>query len=51
MRHALVAALLVGVALPVAGRAPEMIEDDYPRARDLARERGQLLFVDAWAPW
>jgi thiol-disulfide isomerase/thioredoxin len=27
------------------------IEDDYPRARDLARSSGKPLFIDAWAPW
>jgi hypothetical protein len=27
------------------------IEDDYPKALALARERSLPLFVDAWAPW
>jgi hypothetical protein len=35
----------------VAGVKLSFIEDDYPRALAAARERKQLLFVDAWAPW
>jgi hypothetical protein len=31
-----------------AGRS---IEDDYDRARALARQRGVPLVVDVWAPW
>jgi hypothetical protein len=27
------------------------IEDDYPQALALARERKLPLFVDSWAPW
>ncbi|MEN9800175.1 MAG: hypothetical protein RL653_3872 [Pseudomonadota bacterium] len=27
------------------------IEDDFPRALALSRERGKPVFVDAWAPW
>jgi hypothetical protein len=53
MRHAAVAALLVGVAgvaLPAPPAAHE-VEDDYPRALRAARDAGKLLFVDAWAPW
>jgi hypothetical protein len=50
MRHALVAALLVAAALPAAARTLE-VEDDYPRALEVARDRGKLLFIDAWAPW
>ncbi len=48
--RALTAALAVAVALPALAARPE-VEDDYPRARELAREQGKLLFVDAWAPW
>lgn len=31
--------------------ALEFIEDDYPRAVALAREKGVPIFVDAWASW
>ena len=27
------------------------VEDDYPKALALAKERGVPLFVDTWAPW
>jgi hypothetical protein len=27
------------------------IEDDYPRALALAKDRHVPLFVDGWAPW
>jgi hypothetical protein len=27
------------------------IEDDYPRAVALARERKLPIFVESWAPW
>jgi len=27
------------------------IEDDYPRALELARQRKLPIFVDSWAPW
>ncbi|MBK7857337.1 MAG: thioredoxin family protein [Archangiaceae bacterium] len=34
-----------------AERGVTFIEDDYPAALKLARERNVPLFVDAWAPW
>lgn len=27
------------------------IEDDYPRALALARQRKLPIFIDSWAPW
>lgn len=27
------------------------IEDDYPRALQLARQRKLPIFIDSWAPW
>lgn len=27
------------------------IEDDYPRALEIARQRKLPIFVDSWAPW
>jgi thiol-disulfide isomerase/thioredoxin len=32
-------------------RGLTFIEDDYPAAQALAKERNVPLFVDAWAPW
>jgi len=32
-------------------KAIAFIEDDYPRALALAREKGLPIFVDSWAPW
>jgi thioredoxin-like negative regulator of GroEL len=48
--------VFVGCATPGAGRDDvergiTFVEDDYPAAVRLARERGVPLFVDAWAPW
>jgi hypothetical protein len=47
--RALAAALALAAAPALA--APLSVEDDYPRARELAQKQGKLLFVDAWAPW
>jgi endonuclease YncB( thermonuclease family) len=41
---------LAMLALP-PGAPVVAVEDDYARALELARERGQPIFVDAWAPW
>lgn len=27
------------------------IEDDYPRALEVARQRKLPIFIEAWAPW
>lgn len=32
-------------------RGISFIEDDYPAAQQLAKQRNVPLFVDAWAPW
>jgi hypothetical protein len=53
------AALLLAIAAPLAvagagaaaGRALPFIEDDYPKARALARSKKLPIFVEAWAPW
>ena len=45
---ALAAPLAVAAA---AGRALPFIEDDYPKARALARSKRLPIFVEAWAPW
>jgi hypothetical protein len=50
---------LLLLALGCAASAPRsaapdavpFIEDDYPRALALAKERHVPLFVDGWAPW
>ncbi len=43
---------LLLVAVPALARAvPLVVEDDWPRALALARERDRMIFVDAWAPW
>ncbi len=46
---AAVIALALG-ALPAAA-ARQVVEDDYPRALALAKERGVPIVVDVWAPW
>ena len=51
------AGLLLAIAAPIAaagaaaGRALPFIEDDYPKARALARSKKLPIFVEAWAPW
>jgi hypothetical protein len=45
------AVALALAALPAAAAGPEVIEDDYPRALALAKERGVPILVDVWAPW
>src|SRR4051812_20369050 len=60
MNRLALAALLAGAAAPAfaAPRAATeeksalpFIEDDYPKALALAKERNLPLFVDGWAPW
>ena len=60
LRHSILAfALLAGcvAARNEVGSEKEpskvlpFIEDDYPRALAVARERKLPLFVDSWAPW
>ncbi len=46
---AAVAVLALGAFPAAAARA--VIEDDYPRALALAKQRGVPLLVDVWAPW
>jgi hypothetical protein len=47
---ALALALATSASASVAdGRA--VIEDDYARALQEARERGVPILVDVWAPW
>ena len=55
---AVVFALAVPVAVAgaaaagaAAGRGLPFIEDDYPKARALARSKKLPIFVEAWAPW
>ncbi len=43
--------LALAAAPTTAGRAPRVIEDDWPRALAEARAKDVPLFVDAWAPW
>jgi hypothetical protein len=50
LRAALVA-LAVGIAGPAAGAGRDVIEDDWPRALAVAKERGVPILVDVWAPW
>jgi hypothetical protein len=51
------AALLLAIVAPLAaagaaaGGALPFIEDDYPKARALARSKKLPIFVEAWAPW
>jgi len=56
MRHSLLLLALAACATTGNGRDStergiQFIEDDYPAALKLARERNVPLFVDAWAPW
>ena len=51
MVFALAAPLAAGDAGAAAGRALPFIEDDYPKARALARSKTLPIFVEAWAPW
>jgi hypothetical protein len=49
-------AALVALAVGIAGSAAaaagrEAIEDDWPRALAVAKERGVPILVDVWAPW
>lgn len=46
---AAVLALALGALRAAAAR--QVVEDDYPRALALAKERGVPLVVDVWAPW
>jgi hypothetical protein len=43
--------LSLALATPAGAARPSAIEDDYPRALALARERGVPMVVDVWAPW
>ena len=45
------AAVLVALGPSAGAAAPGPIEDDYPRALALAKERGVPILVDVWAPW
>jgi hypothetical protein len=47
----IVLSLSIALAKPTAAAGPSTIEDDYPRALALARERGAPILVDVWAPW
>lgn len=41
----------VAPAEPAKAAKLEFIQDDFPRALELARREGRALVVDAWAPW
>jgi hypothetical protein len=43
--------LALALATPAGAAGPSTIEDDYPRALAVARERGVPILVDVWAPW
>ena len=45
------AAVLLALGASPAAAARAAIEDDYPRALALARERGVPILVEVWAPW
>ncbi len=51
VRHALAALALVFASLALAAAPLDRIEDDYPRALAVARQRGVPILVDVWAPW
>jgi hypothetical protein len=51
MSPARTVALALAVVLPAGAAGRSTIEDDYPRALALARERGTPILVDVWAPW
>ena len=40
-----------GARTPAQHLVLPFIEDDYPRALELARQRKIPIFVDSWAPW
>jgi hypothetical protein len=44
-------AAAVAAASPALAGPKGGLEDDYPRALALARERAVPLVVDVWAPW
>jgi hypothetical protein len=44
-------AIAVVIAGPAAAAARDVIEDDWPRALAVAKERGVPILVDVWAPW
>lgn len=45
------AVVLLALGAFPAAAARSAIEDDYPRALALAKERGVPILVDVWAPW
>jgi hypothetical protein len=49
--RAAILALAFGLAGPAAGAGRDVVEDDWPRALALAKERGVPIVVDVWAPW
>ncbi len=58
MRHVpfFAAALVACAALKPAVQAEHaeplpFIEDDWPKALELAKQTGKPIFVDTWAPW
>ena len=40
-----------GARTPAQHLVLPFIEDDYPKALELARQRKLPIFVDSWAPW
>jgi hypothetical protein len=47
----LASAALAGTPPPSTAPVLPFIEDDYPKALSLAREKKVPIFVEAWAPW